>query len=153
MGWKAVQSTANHCKASLIYIYYWNRYIGQHLNHYRKLLSIPMRVLNIQLLIHKLDKQLTNNQQSTILWHVSVSRERTGKYVAVEIRFLDKPSLDAGRMFPRIRKLEVVNSWKPERFCEINIRCHGDVDSWRLTSYRMCFHVNGQATNIFHGYH
>jgi hypothetical protein len=56
-----------------------------------------------------------------ILWHVDVCRKRI---VASEIGFLDKPSLGVGLACPRIRTMEVVSSWKPERCCVINARCN-----------------------------
>jgi hypothetical protein len=42
--------------------------------------------------------------------------------------------------------------WKSERCYEINKRFYGDVDSWRMTWNRTHTHVNGQATDVLHGY-
>jgi hypothetical protein len=48
-------------------------------------------------------------------------------------------------MFPGTRKMEVVNSWKPEQYCEINT-CFMEMDFQETTQYKMHLRVNEDST-------
>jgi hypothetical protein len=63
-----------------------------------------------------------------MLRYVGVSKKRSGKYVAAEIRFF----------------------CKPESFYEINTIFHGEVEvySWKPTQYGTRFHVNDDSTRV-----
>jgi hypothetical protein len=61
-----------------------------------------------------------------------------------------RPVLDNGSLDTCPQQL--MGLWKPEPCYEINIRFYGDVDSRRPTWYGTRSRVNGQATNVLHGY-
>jgi hypothetical protein len=56
-----------------------------------------------------------------------------------------RPLLDNGSLDTRPQQ-------RAKRCYEINIRFYGDVDSWRSIWYGTRSRVNGQATNVLHGY-